>query len=38
MRSPRAKTVLTYVILSLAGVFSFLLPESVVPITVGVRV
>ncbi|MEE9295516.1 MAG: fibro-slime domain-containing protein [Phycisphaerae bacterium] len=36
MRSPRATTVLTYGILSLAGVFSFSLPESLVPTSTGV--
>lgn len=36
MRSTRVTTVLTYGILSLAGVFSFLLPESLVPTSIGV--
>ncbi len=36
MRSPRATTVLTYGILSLAGVFSFSLPESLVSTSIGV--
>ena len=36
MRSPRATTVLTYGILSLAGVFSFSLPNSLVPTSIGV--
>ncbi|MCH7849794.1 MAG: fibro-slime domain-containing protein [Planctomycetes bacterium] len=35
MRSPRATTVLTYGILSLAGVFSFSLPASLVPTSAG---
>ena len=36
MRSPRATTVLTYGVLSLAGVFSFSLPDSLVPTIIGV--
>ena len=36
MRSPRVTTVLTYGILSLAGVFSFSLPRSLVPTSTGV--
>ncbi len=36
MRSPRVTTVLTYGILSLAGIFSFSLPVSLVPTSIGV--